>query len=97
MSGVDWNTFDVAQLSDALRGHLDGPDAEKLVWAFEQAVRVARIDDELLSYLVVAILCLLARIDESSPRLVLETFFRRSVSDEDWRRTYLPLFEQAAA
>jgi hypothetical protein len=23
---------------------------------------------------------------------VLEAFFRRSVSDEAWRRTYLPLF-----
>jgi hypothetical protein len=89
---VDWNSFDVEELTRALRAHLNGPDAEKLIWAFEEAVEVARIDDELLSYLVVASLCLLARVDESSPRTVLEAFFRRSVSDEDWRRTYLPLF-----
>jgi hypothetical protein len=89
---VDWNSFDVEQLTRELRGNLNGPDADKLIWAFEEAVEVARIDDELLSYLVVASLCLLARVDDSSPRAVLEAFFRRSVSDEDWRRTYLPLF-----
>jgi hypothetical protein len=89
---VDWNSFDVEQLTRELRENLNGPDADKLIWAFEEAVDVARIDDELLSYLVVASLCLLARVDESSPRAVLEAFFRRSVSDEDWRRTYLPLF-----
>jgi hypothetical protein len=92
MTVVDWNSFDVEGLTRELRGHLNGPDADKLIWAFEEAVEVARIDDQLLSYLVVASLCLLARVDESSPRAVLEAFFRRSVSDEDWRRTYLPLF-----
>jgi hypothetical protein len=90
---VDWHAFDLEQLTGELRGHLrSGPDAEKLIWAFEEAVRIARIDDELLSYFVVAAVCLLARLDESSPRDVLEKFFRRSVSDEDWHRTYLPLF-----
>ena len=58
----------------------------------EAGAWVARTDDDLLSYLVVAALCLLARLDESSPRAVLEAFFRRSVSDEAWRRKYLPLF-----
>jgi hypothetical protein len=89
---VDWQSFDIEAFERELRGNLNGPDADKLVWAFERAVQVARIDDELLSYLVVAIVCLLARVDESSPRTVLEAFFRRSVTDEDWRRTYLPLF-----
>jgi hypothetical protein len=92
MTVVDWDNLDLEKLTRDLRGHLDGPDAEKLIWAFEQAVQVARIDDDLLSYLTVATVCLLARLDESSPRAVLEQFFRRSVSDEDWRRTYLPLF-----
>jgi hypothetical protein len=92
MAVVDWDNFDLEKFTRDLRGHLNGPDAENLIWAFEQAVHVARIDDELLSYMAVAILCLLARVDESSPRAVLEAFFRRSVSDEDWRRTYLPLF-----
>jgi hypothetical protein len=89
---VDWESFDLEEFTRELRGNLEGPDADKLIWAFEGAVEVARIDEELLSYFVVASLCLLARIDESSPRAVLEAFFRRSVSDEDWRRTYLPLF-----
>jgi hypothetical protein len=89
---VDWDNFDFEQFASELRGNLNGQDAEKLIWAFEQAVRVARIDDDLLSYMTVAIVCLLARMDESSPRAVLDAFFRRSVSDEDWRRTYLPLF-----
>jgi hypothetical protein len=89
---VDWDSFDVEELTRELRGNLNGPDADKLIWAFEEAVELARVDDELLSYFVVASICLLARIDESSPRAVLETFFKQSVSDEDWRRTYLPLF-----
>jgi hypothetical protein len=89
---VDWDSFDLEEFTRELRGNLSGPDADKLIWAFEHAVEVARTDDDLLSYLVVAIICLLARLDESSPRTVLEAFFRRSVSDEAWRRTYLPLF-----
>lgn len=92
MTVVDWNNFDLEEFTRELRGNLAGPDADKLVWAFERAVEVARIDDDLLSYLVVATLCLLARLDESSPRSVLESFFRQSVTDEAWRRTYLPLF-----
>ena len=92
MTVVDWESFDLDEFTRELRGNLNGPDADKLIWAFQEAVEVARIDDDLLSYLVVASLCLLARVDESSPRTVLEAFFRRSVSDEDWRRTYLPLF-----
>ena len=92
MTVVDWNSFDLEEFTRELHRNLDGPDADKLIWAFEQAIQVARIDDELLSYLVVASLCLLARLDESSPRAVLEAFLRRSVSDDDWHRTYLPLF-----
>jgi hypothetical protein len=91
---VDWDSFDIEEFTRELRGNLNGPDADKLIWGFERAVQVARVDEALLSYLIVAILCLLARVDESSPRAVLEAFFRRSVSDEDWRRTYLPLFAQ---
>ena len=92
MTRIDWDGFDLEGLTRELRGNLDGPDADKLVWAFERAVEIARKDDDLLSYLAVATVCLLARLDESSPRSVLESFFRRSVTDDDWRRTYLPLF-----
>jgi hypothetical protein len=34
---------------------------------------------------------LLARAEESSPRAVFEAFFRRSVSDDDWRQRYAAL------
>jgi hypothetical protein len=56
-------------------------------------VRVARIDEELLSYLLAALTCLLARLDDVTPRDVLEAFFRRSISDQEWRDRYLPLFD----
>ena len=92
MTLVDWDSFDLEELTRELRGNVHGPEADKLISAFQHAVEVARIDDDLLSYLVVAIVCLLARMDESSPRSVLEAFFRRSVTDEAWRKTYLPLF-----
>jgi hypothetical protein len=91
MAAVDWDEFDVDRLASELRGQRSGPDAERMIWAFEEAVRVARIDEELLDYLLVATCCLLARIDDSSPRDVLETFFRRSLTTEEWREHYLPL------
>jgi hypothetical protein len=88
----DWDDFDLERLADGIRAATVAPDAEKTIWAFEQAVRVARIDEELLEYVFVACLCLLARAGACSPRTVLEVFFRRSVSDESWRRDVLPLF-----
>jgi hypothetical protein len=35
---------------------------------------------------------LLARLDDCSPRDVLEAFFRRSIPDDEWRARYLPFF-----
>jgi hypothetical protein len=91
MSAVDWDTFGVERLAAELRGTRSGPDAEKMIFAFEEAVRMARIDEDLLDYLLVATCCLLARVDNSSPREILETFFRRSLTTEEWREHYLPL------
>jgi hypothetical protein len=90
---MDWHSFDLEQFADALRQKAGGPDAEKTIWAFEEAVRVARIDDDLLSYLLAAVTCLVARLDDVSPRDVLEEFFRRSITDREWRDRYLPLFD----
>jgi hypothetical protein len=89
---VDWNSFELDGLAAAVRAQGDGPDAERMIWAFEEAVRVARIDPELLSYLLAALTCLVARAEGCSPRDVLESFFRRSIPDEEWRGRYLPLF-----
>ena len=91
MTTVDWERFDLEQLTRELRSNLRGPDGEKMIWAFEEAVRVARIDEERLGFLLVALVCLLAKVDASSPRSVLDAFFRRSVSDEEWQLRYLPL------
>jgi hypothetical protein len=92
MAAVDWEAFDLERLAAALRSRGGGPDAERMIWAFEEGLRVARLDPELLSYLLAATACLLARLDDCSPRDVLEAFFRRSIPDEEWRGRYLPLF-----
>lgn len=60
-------------------------------WPQRPRIVGARIDEKLLDYLLVATCCLLARGDESSPRGVVETFFRRSLTTEEWREHYLPL------
>ena len=92
MATIDWDSFDLDQLAAAVREHGPGPDAERMVWAFEEALGVARLDPELLPYLLAALTCLLARVGDCSPRDVLEAFFRRSIPDDEWRGRYLPLF-----
>jgi hypothetical protein len=92
VAGIDWDSFDLDQLSAAVRDQGRGPDAERMIWAFEEALRVARVDPELLPYLLAALTCLLARVEDCSPRDVLEAFFRRSIPDDEWRGRYLPLF-----
>ena len=64
-----------------------------MIYAFERAVALARIDPELLSHSFAATACLLARADGVSPRTVLETYFRRAVPDEQWQEVFLPLFQ----
>ena len=92
MESVDWHSFDLDGLAAEVRAQGPRPDAERMVWAFEEALRVARFDPEMLAYLLAALTCLLARVDDCSPRDVLEAFFRRSIPDEEWRGRYLPLF-----
>jgi hypothetical protein len=92
MTGIDWQELDLATLKRELRATLPPTEAEKMVWAFERALSVARTDADLLRYLLAAVASLLARADDSSPRAVFETFFRRSVSDEEWRERYAGLF-----
>jgi hypothetical protein len=90
---MDWDGFDLDVLRTELRKELPGPEAERMVFAFEEALRVARLDPELLPHFLAAVTCLLARAEGTTPRHVLETFFRRSASDEAWRERYLPLFQ----
>jgi hypothetical protein len=91
MDAPNWDEIDAEALNRELRNALPAPEAEKMVWAFEQALGVARIDGDLLRYLLAATASLVARAEDSSPRAVFEAFFRRSVSDEEWRDRYAGL------
>jgi hypothetical protein len=91
MKGLDWQELHLEMLAHELRSTLPPAEAERMVWAFEQALGVARIDGDLLRYLLAATASLLARVEESSPRTVFEDFFRRSVSDDEWRERYAGL------
>ncbi len=96
MGAVDWHDFDLERLAERLRMRRSGPDAEKTVWAFERALDVARVDAELLDYLLTAVVCLIARAnEEATPRDILETYFRRAPSDARWREELRPLLDDA--
>jgi hypothetical protein len=88
---MDWDRLDTTELFEELRRRVGSADGERMVWAFERALDVARIDEHLLDYLLVAAVCLVAGSHGSTPRTVLEQFFRRSVSDDEWRAHYAPL------
>jgi hypothetical protein len=90
---VDWDGFDLGPLREELRRACNRAEAERMVYAFERAVAIARIDPELLPPLFAATACLLARVEGVPPRAVLERYFRRAVSDEQWQEVYLPLFQ----
>lgn len=89
---VDWELFDAEPLSEELRRSLGAADGERMVYAFEQVLGLARVDPEILPNLFAATACLLARDQGVSPRTVLEVYFRRAVSDEQWQDVYLPFF-----
>jgi hypothetical protein len=93
MSDFDWDTFDLDILASELRENPGGADGASMIYAFEEALRVARFDEALLAHFLAATVCLLARAENSTPRTILEAFFRRSVSDDLWRERYLPLFQ----
>ncbi len=88
---MDWHAVDLGALNEELRATLPPAEAEKVVYALEEALRVARVDDELLDCLLLAAVCLRAHADGVTPRTVLERFFRRSVSDGEWRERYAGL------
>ena len=90
-SVVDWDEVDPARLFESIRARGPAADAERTVWAFEQMLQNARIDDELLRHLLVAAASLIAYHEGSTPRHVLEQVFRRAVADDEWRERYAPL------
>lgn len=91
MTLPNWDELDLEPLAEELRETLPGPERAKTMWAFEEVLRVARVDEHLLEHVLVASVCLLARAGGTTPREVLEAFFRRSVTDEEWREHYAQL------
>jgi hypothetical protein len=89
---MNWSEIDLDALEDELRAASAPDEAERMLRAFEELLRLVRSDRELLPALVAAGVSLLAYAEESSPRHVLEQWFRRAVPDEVWRERYLPLF-----
>ena len=88
---MNWDEIDVSELFASIREQRPPPEAERTVWAFERALEVARIDPDLLEYLLVACVCLMAREQHTTPRTVLEHMFRRAVGDSEWRDRFAPL------
>ena len=88
---MNWRAVDPEPLYEAIRERGPEADAERSVWAFDQALTTARIDGELLDHLLVACACLVAHREGRSPRWVLEQTFRRSVTDAEWNRRFAQL------
>ena len=88
---MDWCEIDPERLFEEIRARGPAPDAEQAVWAFEQALGVARIDGRLVEHLLVACVCLRAFEEDASPRTILEQTFRRAVTDVEWHERFAPL------
>ncbi len=93
MDAADWDGFDLERFAVHLRERRGAPDAEKTVWAFEQALEIARRDGELLDYLLTAVVCLMARFSDTTPREIFEIYFRHAPSDARWRDELRPLLD----
>ena len=97
MRRVDWNELDLTALVGQLRrGHRPAA-AERMIVAFEHAVELARADEAFLDDLLVAVVCLLAHAEGSTPRDVLDECFRRAMPDSRWRADLAPLLAHREA
>jgi hypothetical protein len=89
---MDWADADTETLFETIRQRGPAADAERVIWAFERALAIARIDPTLVDHMLVACVCLRAVEEGTSPRTILEHRFRRAVSDADWNDRFAPLF-----
>ena len=88
---MQWDDFDERSLFELIRDRGPDEDAERTIRAFRYVLDAARTDPELLEHVLVAAVSLLALDENETPRTMLDRVFRRSVSDEVWRREYAPL------
>ena len=91
MQQPNWDNLNLEALEMELRNTLSGAEAERMVWAVERALAVAGIDGDLLGSPSGDSPHSLAAAETSTPRTVFEAYFRRSVSDEEWRDRYAEL------
>jgi hypothetical protein len=89
---VQWDDFDEASLFELIRDRGPEEDAERTIRAFRYVLYAARNDPALLEHMLVAAVSLVALDQDETPRTILDRVFRRSVSDEEWRREFAPLF-----
>jgi hypothetical protein len=89
---VQWDEFDTTSLFELVRERGPDEDAERTIRAFRYVLHTARSDPQLLEHMLVASVSLVALEQDETPRTILDRIFRRSVSDEEWRRDYAPLF-----
>jgi hypothetical protein len=89
---VQWDEFDESSLYALVRERGPEQDAERTIRAFRHVLDAARRDPELLEHMLVAAVSLVALGEDETPRTILDRIFRRSVSDEEWRREFAPLF-----
>jgi hypothetical protein len=94
VSRVDWNQLDITALAGQLRRGSRDEDAERMIVAFEHAVELARAEPAFLDDLLVAVVCLLAHAEGTTPRDVLETYFRHAMPDQRWRAELAPLLAE---
>ena len=87
-----WDEFDTTPLFELIRDRGPEDDAERTIRAFGYVLHAARTDPVLLDHMLVAAVSLVALEQDETPRTILDRVFRRSVSDEEWRVEYAPLF-----
>lgn len=97
MRRVDWTELDLTALAGRLRRGRRKHDAERMIVAFEHARELARTDDAFLDDLLVAVVCLLAHAEGTTPRDVLEQCFRRAMPDGRWKADLAPLLAEKEA
>ena len=89
---MEFAHIDLDGLAGELRASSSEADAERMLRALEELLRLVRVDRELLPSLLAAAVSLSACVEDSSPRTVLEQWFRRSVPDDVWHERYRPFF-----
>ena len=89
---MQWDEFDTTPLFELIRDRGPEDDAERTIRAFTYVLHAARTDPALLDHVLAAAVSLVALEQDETPRTILDRVFRRSVSDEEWRLEYAPLF-----